>query len=202
MGKDADTRVMFEHIAKPGNRSPLFWWLLEKHGEIAAALAGRRMQWKQFCADLTVMGITDTAGKAVTEANARKTWFRVRREARRLAEARRAADEARAKAAEVRRSYPSRAPKDLRPVPVLPAASTWPASAPAAETKEFKPWEDPNLSPEQAAHMKEQLDLLDRRQEWKDRHKRPLSKERRAALEREFGAVRPEQLANEAKEEE
>jgi hypothetical protein len=103
-------------VARPANRSALFWWMLENHDRIAEASSGTRMDWRGLCAEFAAMGIGDTTGKPVSEANARKTWFRARREKQRRDEAARESEAARAAAAEVRRTYPSRQPADLRPM--------------------------------------------------------------------------------------
>jgi hypothetical protein len=115
MSSKGDVSRVFEHIAKPGDRSSLFWWMLEHHDEIVAAKAGRRIRWKQFCADVTALGIGDTRGKPVSERNARETWWQVRREKERLEKAKVEQERAKAAAAEVRLHYPSRQPKDWRP---------------------------------------------------------------------------------------
>lgn len=94
---------ILEHIAKPESRSPLFWWMLEQHDKIIAAAAGRPIHWKQFCADVAAIGITDTKGKVPTERNARETWRQVRREKARLEEMKRAAEAAKQAAEEARR---------------------------------------------------------------------------------------------------
>jgi hypothetical protein len=200
----ASTTVVLEHFARPVNRSPLFWWLLEHHDEVVAAAAGRRIQWKQFCADAAVIGLTDTTGKTPRERNARETWRQVRKEKLRLEQNRIARETAAAAAAEKRRSYPSRMPRDWRPLraePAVPAVSAARAPAPSTESEEFKPWEDPSLTPEQAAHVKEQYEKMDRRDKWVTRSERRLSDEEYHALSMEFDlGYRKAHLAKQEKE--
>lgn len=111
-------------IARPANRSALFWWMLENHDRIAAAAVGTRMDWRSLCAEFSAMGMSDTTGKPVSETNARKTWLRARREKQRRDEAVRASEAARAAAAEVRKSYPSRQPADMRPMAAMSGAGS------------------------------------------------------------------------------
>ncbi|TRL28499.1 hypothetical protein FM996_18380 [Methylosinus sporium] len=115
-------------IARPANRSALFWWMLENHDRIAEASSGTRMDWRGLCAEFAALGMGDTTGKPVSEANARKTWFRARREKQRRDEATRASEAARTAAAEVRKNYPSRQPTDLRPMVATNGAASSVAS--------------------------------------------------------------------------
>lgn len=110
-------------IARPAKHSPLFWWMLENHDRIAEASIGTRMDWPALCAEFAGMGMTDTAGRPVTEANARKTWLRVRREKQRRDDIARAREAARESAAEARRSYPSRLPSNWRPESTIAGAA-------------------------------------------------------------------------------
>jgi len=84
MGLSEKNAKVLENIARPGNRSPLFWWMLEHHDEIVELAAGRRMDWKSFVAVATALGITDTLGRPIKERNARETWRQVRLEKARL----------------------------------------------------------------------------------------------------------------------
>ena len=86
MGVSEKNEKVLENIARPGNRSPLFWWMLERHDEIVEFAVGRRMDWKGFVAGATELGITDTLGRPVKERNARETWRQVRLEKARLEE--------------------------------------------------------------------------------------------------------------------
>jgi hypothetical protein len=113
-----------QRVARPEGRSGLFWWLLEHHDELrqAAAEGGLGIPWRALCPEFSVLGITASGGKAVTPAIAKRTWQRVRRElacveARRARE--RAEREAR-RAADQRRSMPSRFPKGEYGPPLAP----------------------------------------------------------------------------------
>lgn len=103
VSRNDQVRRVLEKIAKPSNRSALFWWLLEHHDEVVQAAAGGRMDWKMICKEVGAMGLTNVAGGQVSEATARKTWFRVRREKARLEEMRRAAEAAKQAAEEASR---------------------------------------------------------------------------------------------------
>jgi hypothetical protein len=97
-----ETRRILETIAKPSNRSSLFWWMLEHHDEVVQAASGGRLNWKQICLEVTAIGLTNVSGGRVTEATARKTWFRVRREKARRDEASKRRDDRRAAMSEAR----------------------------------------------------------------------------------------------------
>ena len=86
MGVSEKNEKVLENIARPKNRSPLFWWMLERHDEIVEFAVGWWMDWKGFIAGATELGITDTLGRPVKERNARETWRQVRLEKARLEE--------------------------------------------------------------------------------------------------------------------
>lgn len=75
---------IFDAMARPGNRSPLFWWMVEHHNEVVASLEGRRMNWKALCARFAELGLTDLTGTPATERSARQTWGRARKEKGRI----------------------------------------------------------------------------------------------------------------------
>jgi hypothetical protein len=86
--------------------------MVEEHDKIVAAARGKRIDWPTVCAEAAKRGKTDTAGKAPSVANAKKTWQRARREvaATRAAEA----------AKPPQPIYPSRVAKDWRPAGAPP----------------------------------------------------------------------------------
>ncbi|MDE1905505.1 MAG: hypothetical protein KGH75_03530 [Rhodospirillales bacterium] len=110
-----DTRAVMKLIEQSGERSPLFWWMVEHHDEMMATANGSRIRWAPVCARLTALGLVDTRGQAPTERNTRETWL----------QARKAVAAARAAAAPPRPKPPSRFPKDWSP-PVI-SESTIPA---------------------------------------------------------------------------
>lgn len=188
MDRERGLGVVCAKVGKPGGRSSLFWWMLEHHDRLLEAAAGRRFRWRDLCGEFAALGLSDVEGKPVSAETARKTWARARRENARLNEFARAAAMAKAEVASVRAHFPSRQPTSLRPRVAGQAFKPAPMIAvPAPESAATpKPWEDPRLTPAQAAHMKEQLEKLDRQQEWNDRTVRPLTKERFEELANEF----------------
>jgi hypothetical protein len=103
-------RAVLREIAHSAERSPLFWWMVEHHDELAQAAEGRRLRWKQLCERFADLGLTDVNGKVASERTARATWARARRavaEARERASAKRPAHR--------RGKYPSRISADWRP---------------------------------------------------------------------------------------
>ncbi len=72
------TRSVLQTIARSDARSPLFWWMVDHHDAIIAAVAGERIRWAAFCTAVTRLGLTDTRGQPPTERNARETWRQAR----------------------------------------------------------------------------------------------------------------------------
>ena len=102
-------RAIWDRVERPYERSKLFEWLLAHHDEFIRAWGGRRMEWRQLCADFAKDGRTDARGNPVSATTARKTWQRVRKEKARI-DALRAAERAereRRAAASPRRDMPS-----------------------------------------------------------------------------------------------
>jgi hypothetical protein len=103
-------RAVLREIAHSAERSPLFWWMVEHHDELAQAAEGRRLRWKQLCERFAGLGLTDVNGKVASERTTRATWARARRaveEAHERAAAKRPAHR--------RGKYPSRISADWRP---------------------------------------------------------------------------------------
>ena len=120
-------RAIVGEITKSSDRSPLFWWLLEHHDEIADAASGRRMQWATLCARFAEAGLTDTTGKPATPNTAKVTWQRVRRAVAQQ-RARRATKAANPK--RVGATPPSRIPYGWRPEEVIASSAQPPGSVP------------------------------------------------------------------------
>jgi hypothetical protein len=103
-------RSVVREITHGGNRSSLFWWMVENHDQLASAVGGRRLQWTRLSARFAKLGLTDANGQAPSKQTARKTWQRVRRavaKARELAAAN--------QPARPQRRHPSRISPDWRP---------------------------------------------------------------------------------------
>lgn len=116
--KKRDTKAILKTIAQSERRSSVFWWMVEQHDEIIENSKREPIDWRSVCADLAKRGFVDTRGKPATEANARKTWQRVRKH---VAAARES------QAAEPQRPvHPSRVDKAWRPAnaPPPPAEAT------------------------------------------------------------------------------
>jgi hypothetical protein len=119
MGKQAiDLADILRASVRANERSPLFRWFYEHHDEVWAALAGRRILWRAFCALFDEAGLTDATGKPPTERTARQTWYRVRREVAKHQPARASDETSKAVA-----RFPSRFPPDWQPTPVALAAA-------------------------------------------------------------------------------
>jgi hypothetical protein len=99
-------------VARSPFRSPLFWWLFERHDEFAAEAAASRigLPWSRLCSRFAEAGLTAVDGTAVKPETARKTWQRVRKEKARLRalEAEAEAERAFRRAHDPRRNMPSR----------------------------------------------------------------------------------------------
>jgi len=148
-------------IACSEERSPLFWWLLEHHAEIAEIAKGRRMRWEPLLRRVLARGLTDGSAKSPTAETVRKTWWKVRREVARAKELE--IVKAQLAAAKVQ---PSRLPATWKPTPVeaTPARAT---SRPASPT-------NTDSAPTAPIKMSEAgratLAALDRQLDWRDRY--------------------------------
>ena len=140
--------AVLKHVARPEKRSPLFWWLLEHHDELRQAQveSGLGMSWQILRMDFEEMGITAHGGKPVTAETARITWFRVRKEKKRIEErrARELAERDAQRAADPRRNMPSRFPKGAYGPPL---ATPRPQAAPTGARALLPPNE--RLPPEE-----------------------------------------------------
>jgi hypothetical protein len=127
-----DREAIREDIVRSGERSPLFWFLLESHDWIVEQADSRRLNWTKLCLRFDELGLTGATGKRAGTETARSTWRRVRKEKARV-EARRAAAEAERAAraaANPRRNMPSQflgrdysPPLAASPKTALPAAA-------------------------------------------------------------------------------
>lgn len=156
-----------EHLARSGDRSSLFWWLLENHDWVLEVADGRRLMWTELCPKFAEMGLTDRTGKPARPKTAKLTWERVRKERARIDE-RRAAKEAERDARRVanpRRNMPSQwsgtygpALAEQSSVRSPAAGSSSRALIPAeARNRKIEPWEAEGLTDEERSNLKTQL---------------------------------------------
>ena len=164
----------------------IYRWLRENYERIEPEIVKLKRSWGSIAADISAEGVKGARGKEPYAKSVRRIWPWVCRDVaaeREREEVEKVEREARA---EKRRQYPSRAPKDLRPIPVLPAISEPHASVPATGQEEFKPWEDKTLSPERADQIKANYEKMERRSKWVTRGDCNMSEEEYHALAMEF----------------
>lgn len=119
MSKKADDlTAVLETVESAGERSPLFWWMVKHHDDLAAKADGNRMRWVPLCATFASLGFTDTAGNPHSKRGAREVWLKARSYV-----AKRKATSARASTA---RAQPSRLPTTWRPPVAEPARAAEP----------------------------------------------------------------------------
>ena len=76
--KRSDLEAVLGDIEQSPDRSPLFYWLVENHEELAAASRGRRLHWSSLATRFRALKLTDRDGKPASKETARKTWRRAR----------------------------------------------------------------------------------------------------------------------------
>ena len=111
-----DTKAILKVIERSGDRSDLFWWMVEQHDEIIKKASGKRIHWPSVCAEAARRGRMDRLGRPPTVMTAKKTWQRARKEV----EAARAAETP----APPPQINPSRIDKTWRP-PSAPPPRQW-----------------------------------------------------------------------------
>ena len=110
-------KAILKEVARGGERSSLFWWLVEHHDEIVAQAVGKRMRWEPLCARFAAHGLRDANGRPPTPRTARETWLQARRTVGQARERKRQADAS----ARPGQTMPSRISPDWRPQIVPPA---------------------------------------------------------------------------------
>jgi len=148
-------------IACSEERSPLFWWLLKHHAEIAESAKGRRMRWEPLLRRILARGLTDGSAKSPTAETVRKTWWKVRREVARARELEIA--DAQLASAKIQ---PSRLPATWKPTPVE-ATPVRDISRPAYPTNTDSA---PTAPIEMSEAGRATLAALDRQLDWRDRY--------------------------------
>ena len=149
-------QAILEEVARGGDRSSLFWFLVKHHDELLRQAEGKRLRWDALCDRFAQHGLTDARGEAATPKTARQTWLRARKA---VAEAkkRRQANDAAKRPGDV---YPSRISPDWRPtvVPPRPAVpALQPASPSAAAVRSER---DPRIDPTLPPHAQAELEKL------------------------------------------
>jgi hypothetical protein len=142
-------QAILEEVARGGDRSSLFWFLVTHHDELLRQAEGKRLRWDALCERFAQHGLTDARGETATTKTARQTWLRARKA---VAEAkkRKQASDANRRPGDV---YPSRISPDWRPTVVPPPPIR---AAPAAAGTTFPPpskdprapSRDPDMPPE------------------------------------------------------
>ena len=87
--KDILSRIGEALASRRSVQSPLYRWMMEHHdafgaGLAQAAAAGRHPDWAALADIFAESGLVDGTGKAPNAANARRTWWRVKRRHARL----------------------------------------------------------------------------------------------------------------------
>ena len=111
--------AVLEALVQGPERSPLFWWMYNRHAALERTWAEQRANWLNFCSQMAAIGITDQTGKPPTRPTAVKTWDRVRQQKAREQAARGKRQRARAR-------EPERGPNADRPPPVVTAPTPRP----------------------------------------------------------------------------
>lgn len=92
--------AVLDALVQGPERSPLFWWMYNRHAALERTWAGQRVNWLNFCSQMAAIGITDQTGKPPTRPTAVKTWDRVRQQKAREQAARDKRQRARARESE------------------------------------------------------------------------------------------------------
>lgn len=121
MTRQQTYQAILGEVAHGGDRSPLFWFLVEQHDELVEHAAGKRMCWDTLCKRFAEHGLTDRRGAQAKPETARKTWLRVRRFVAQTRARKQAADALKKPV----QTYPSSRPPDWRPevVPQTPGVA-------------------------------------------------------------------------------
>ena len=106
----AGLRAILKDVERGPQRSPLYWWLVDHHDEVATAAGGGRIVWGPLLAKFAKLGLTNRDGKPLDSRIASDTWAQVRRDVNER-RGRKAGNQG------VKR-HPSRLPADWRPTPV------------------------------------------------------------------------------------
>jgi hypothetical protein len=121
MTRQQTYQAILGEVAHCGDRSPLFWFLVEQHDELVEHAAGKRMRWDTLCKHFAEHGLTDRRGAQATPETARKTWQRARQFVAQVRARKQAADALKKPG----QTYPSNRSPDWRPevVPQTPGVA-------------------------------------------------------------------------------
>ena len=119
----------------------MFNSLMDHHDELKLS-ANRRIEWKILCVEFAKHGLADRTGKPPTAATARQTWWRVRKEKRRIEMLRARAEIERAVKLvnNPRRNMPSQWPKGEYGPPSAEAPPRQPAATAVTKKKAAGRW--------------------------------------------------------------
>jgi len=74
-------RVMRSELrTRRSSRSPVYVWMSDHFDELSEFLTKQRPSWDAIAGALVDLGLTDRSGQKLTAANARRTWWAVRRD--------------------------------------------------------------------------------------------------------------------------
>jgi hypothetical protein len=69
---------------RKAGRSALYRWMAKNHAELAAAFEKDSPDWTVLSEEFGKAGLTDRTGKPASPNTAKQTWFRVRRDLRKI----------------------------------------------------------------------------------------------------------------------
>jgi hypothetical protein len=107
-------QAILQEVARGGDRSSLFWFLVKHHDELLGQAEGKRFQWEALCERFAQHGLTDARGETANPKTARQTWLRARKAVAEAKRRKQASDAARRPGA----VYPSRISPEWRPTVV------------------------------------------------------------------------------------
>lgn len=152
--------------------SPAYRWMRERHTQLEPVFAEYDPSLRGIAIEMTEGGITGGRSKPLNAKALMAIWQRVCRDLQSEATKAMERKAAQASAVQARGVQPSRLPPTWKPTPVEPPpARAMPHPAPTTNTN------SPPAAPiELSEAAKARLAALDRRLEWRDRHKNPLKR--------------------------
>jgi hypothetical protein len=136
-----------------------------------------KRSWGSIAADISAEGVKGARGKEPYAKSVRRIWQRVSQDVAAARERELTDNANRETRAEKRRQYPSRVPKDLRPIPALPAISESRASVPATGEEELNRGRT-KIFHRNKRYGSRNFEKMDRRNKWVTRNDRHLDIER------------------------
>ena len=71
-------QAVIAELQQGGDRSGLFWWLVDHHDEIVHATRGQRIRWDGFAKSIAKLGLLDFFGNSPNPRVCRLTWYKAR----------------------------------------------------------------------------------------------------------------------------